>query len=163
MFEKLLKDFPLNSWIDAADTCEFCGRKYAIKITETDKSGKFGNVTWRIYHTLDCPERFNEEEEIIFSPGEYEEGEDFAGWDFRKNTITILGMTFKPLKSRANIGPCLICEKLVVRVPLILFIGQGKLGELDFCFTCAKEKGILDHLVPPKGTIELESKVKVKK
>ena len=52
-----------------------------------------------------------------------------------------------PLKARGNIGPCLACSCLVVGVPLILFIDEGRKGEFDFCFKCASGLGLLEEIV----------------
>jgi len=147
---KRLKDYPQKEWIEAADGCEFCEEKFFVQITDVDGSGNFGSIKWRIYHKEDCPERLEEEEEILVAAEEFKEGEDVAGWEFYEHTIMIKGMTFYPIKSRANIGPCLICGKLVIRVPLILFINEGKKGELDFCFDCTKDRGILNQLTKGK-------------
>ena len=140
---KLLKDYPLNQWIDAADGCEYCGAKYDVNITWVDETGNFGEVLTRIRHSEDCPERYDID--TGFDRGE-NLSHDVAGWTFKKQTISIKGKTFTPLASRSNIGPCLNCEKLVVGCPLLLFIDQGRGGELDFCWSWAKELGILDQL-----------------
>ena len=139
--KKLLKDYPLDEWIEAADGCEFCRAKYQVRITFVDETGTFGDVAYRITHSQDCPERFD-----IMSPGvDTSNGVnvDIAGWTYKKKPITFQDLELYPLESRANIGPCLICDKLVVGVPLILFINEGRGGELNFCFGCAAEKGIL--------------------
>lgn len=39
---KLLKDFPLDAWMDAADCCEYCDAKTAVKVVFVDDSGTFG-------------------------------------------------------------------------------------------------------------------------
>jgi len=71
---------------------------------------------------------------------------DFAGWEFMDKTFRFRGREYYPLKSRANVGPCLNCGRLVVGVPLILFIDEGRGGELDFCFECVEKLGILGGL-----------------
>ena len=151
---KLLKDYPLNEWMDAADGCEFCKAKYQVKITFVDETGNFGDVVTRITHEEDCPERYDQGPD--YSPvhiGDY----DSAGWAYKEKPITFRGLEFYPLEWHANIGPCLICEKLVIRAPLILFIDQGRGGELNFCFGCVEEKGIL------KEALENAPKLKIAK
>jgi len=131
---KLLKDYPQNEWTEAADGCEFCGAKHMVLIDWVDDSGNFGRVAWKIEHEEGCPER-------SFTA---EEGDDIVGWEFMEKPHVLLGKEYYPLSSRANIGPCLECERLVVGIPLILFIDEGRGGELDFCWSCAKELGILN-------------------
>jgi hypothetical protein len=143
MFNRLLRDFPLHEWFEAADGCDICGAKYEVMIVSIDKEGVFGFVKWRITHKPDCPDRFNEEtgEEEAF-----QYGDDVAGWEFMPEPFTIQGKQYNPLKSRANIGPCVNCGRLVIGVPLILFIEKGKKGELDFCFECVKRLGIMEMI-----------------
>ena len=138
--KKLLKDYPLDEWIEAADGCEFCKAKYQVRITSIDPDENVGDVAYRITHAKDCPENYELQ-------GGYDPvlvaSSDVAGWEYSQKPVTFRGMELYPLKSRLNVGPCLLCEKLVIRVPLILFIDQGRGGQLDFCFSCVEEKGIL--------------------
>jgi hypothetical protein len=139
-FHKLLKDYPLNEWFEAADGCEACGAKYKVRVIQL-YSSVFGEVEWAITHKPDCPERFTEdmdEEEVTESDW------DNAGWEFMPNSFTFRGKQYYPLKSRANIGPCLSCGRLIIGVPLILFIDKGRKGELDFCWECVKRLGIME-------------------
>jgi len=133
-FHKLLRDFPLNKWMEAADGCDVCGAKYKVKVTHV-YTGDFGEVEWVITHKPDCPE----------DPGT-ESDWDNAGWQFMPKPFTFHGKLYYPLKSRANIGPCLSCGKLIIGVPLILFINKGQGGTLDFCFNCAKQLSITKML-----------------
>lgn len=140
----MLKDYIKNEWLEAADRCEYCGAKYVTKITWVDETGCVGDVEWRVYHSSECPDLLELDVEAVNPKfiGDF----DVAGWEFMKNTVKVAGKEFTPLKSRANIGPCLNCGKLIVGVTLILFINHGKGGELDFCFPCAKKLGLLDNL-----------------
>lgn len=140
---KLLKDYPRDEWMEAADGCESCGAKYQVKVSWVDDAGIFGDVVARVEHREDCPKRYDEwtGEDV-----ETEEVIDVAGWEYMEEPHTLLGREYYPLKSRANIGPCLECGRLVIGVPLILFIDQGRGGQLDFCFECAEKLGILRAL-----------------
>ena len=147
---KLLRDYPLREWMEAADGCDYCKAKYEARITWVDETGCFGDVEYRISHRQACAERFD-----------METGEDLrdvtnvdiAGWEYHDKPLTLRGphgrgcVELYPLKSRANVGPCLLCGKLVIGVPLILFIDEGRGGQLDFCFGCAESLGILEAMV----------------
>jgi len=137
---KNLKDYLRDEWMEAADGCDLCGAVYQVRVNWVDDTGCFGDIVYRISHTDECPERWESVSE--------EEGEesDYAGWEFMENPFTFKGKQYYPLKSRANIGPCLECGKLIIGVPLILFIDEGKGGELDFCWSCAEKLGILKEL-----------------
>ena len=145
MFRKLLSNYPFRKWIRAADGCEFCGAEYEARVTYVDGSGCYGDVEYKILHRKDCPERFDEEtgEEIDCAESTF----DVAGWEFVSKTFMLNGREFLPLKARANVGPCLNCGRLIISVPLILFIAKGKGGKLDFCFGCAEKMGLLNNLV----------------
>lgn len=151
-----LRDYPRNKWLPGADSCEYCEAPYELQITDVDSSGNFGSVQIRIQHKPGCMEiqeaeglGLNIHESINF---------DLAGWEVLENQPhKILGRTFWPLKSRSNIGPCLNCWKLIARIPLILFIDQGKGGELDFCWKCAEELGILELAIKKAPVIDAHS------
>jgi len=147
-FRKLLRDFPRGVWFEAADGCETCGAKYKVSIIDLDKDGVFGTVEWAITHKADCPERFAEDmDEFIGEGEEFTESDwDSAGWEFMPKPFTFLGKQYYPLKSRANVGPCLECGRLIIGVPLTLFIGKGVKGELDFCWECAEKLGIMEMI-----------------
>ena len=124
-----LVDFPLNTSFDAADECEECGGKLRVTVTYVDLKADYpiGDVLWGCQR---CGAT----------------GEDMVGWQLAEKSVKILGKEFYPIISRINVGPCLNCGKLVIGVPLILFLDKGSKGELDFCFSCAGELGILDQL-----------------
>lgn len=156
---KLLRDYPLNKWIDAADRCESCGARYQVKVTYVDETGSFGDVEWKVDHIPDCPEGLDYDSDII---GIHQEGFDIAGWEYMDKPFTLKARHFYfenlkedlelyPLKSRANVGPCLLCGKLIVRIPLILFIDEGRGGQIDLCGSCAEEMGILKEISQTAG------------
>jgi len=143
MKRKILRDYPIGVWLEAADECESCKSRYEVRIHEVDDSGLFGTVEWRIHHKPDCPE-----------VTEYYEGApvtemssmDIAGWEYMKELFKFNGKEYYPLKGKANVGTCLECGKLIVGVPLILFIEKGRKGSLEFCFECAQRLKILERL-----------------
>lgn len=126
-----LKDFPLNTPFDVADECPGCGGKLRATVTFTDPESDhtFGDVFWECQQCGD-------------------NGRDIVGWKLSETPVKIMGKEFYPITSRANVGPCLNCGKLVIGVPLILFLDQGRNGELDFCFPCAEKLGVLKGLKP---------------
>lgn len=140
--EKLLKDYPQKKWLEAADGCDQCGVKREIKVIWIDETGNFGEIFTRIRHSKDCSERYDIETGMDCGETLLH---DVAGWTFKRKTIRLKGKTFTPLASKSNVGPCLNCGKLTIH-PLILFIDKGRGGELDFCWSCAEELGILNHL-----------------
>ena len=132
-----LKDYPGNKWLPGAGECESCGAPYEVLITYLDEGGDYGTVQIKIQHKKGC---MDEGPYGVFPEPEW------AGWEFTGKTHRLLEREFWPLKVRANVGPCLKCWKLVPETPLILFLDEGRGGELDFCFKCAEELGLLDTL-----------------
>jgi len=141
---KLLKDYPFKTWMPAAGRCEMCAATYVVKIVWVDESGTMGDVEYRVEHEEGCPERYDSETGI--NRGSFGDV-DVAGWEYMDTPMQFRGLELYPLKSRANIGPCLRCERLVLDVPLILFLDEGRGGELDFCWECAEKIGIPKDLV----------------
>lgn len=135
---KLIEEYPFNVWMMAADGCDLCGAKYQVRIVYVDKKNHIGDVEYKINHKPECPDGIE--------VGEAQEGLDVAGWEYMPKPIKFRGKTYYPLKSRANIGPCLECERLVIGAPLILFINEGYGGQLDFCLECAQKLKILEGL-----------------
>ena len=133
---KQLKDYPLKEWMEAADGCDYCKAKAQIMVTWIDESGDFGDVHIQYKHEDDCSIEFGDQ---------FSDNIDVAGWEFSSKILKIAGEEIPTLKSRMNIAPCLSCWKLVVGVPLILWLEDGSV-EMDFCFPCAEKLGILDQL-----------------
>lgn len=137
---KLLKDYARDKWLEAADVCDYCGARYEVKVTSVDDDGFFGEVAYRVSHTKDCTRRYDVETGVDLNA---EVLHDVAGWTFKEKTVAIRDRELLPIASRANIGPCLWCDRLVVQGPVILFIDDGRGGELDFCFGCVKALKLL--------------------
>jgi len=131
---KRLKDYPLNVWQQAADCCEYCGAPYYIQVIFVDESGNYGEVAFKAEHTTDC----------MLEPGD-KVIHDVAGWEFAEKTVGLFGKEWTPIIARANVGPCLNCWQLV-RAPIIMFLQEGKGGELDVCLKCAAELGFFKRL-----------------
>ena len=111
-------------------------------------------------HKPDCPKLWDAYESgdnpWIDYPGEprdepkpVPERIDIAGWEFLDRILTVAGREWPTIRSRSNIGPFLNCWKFIVRVPLILWPGDGEV-EIDFCFRCAAELGVLESLRRPE-------------
>ncbi len=132
-----LKDYPRDEWMYAADFCEVCGARRQVKVKEVHGDGLYGVVEIMERHNPGCPMRFESFPNMR---------SDQAGWEYMSETVKLYGREYTPLKARGNVAPCLGCGKLIVDVPLILFLDEGLGGELDFCFGCAMELGIIDKL-----------------
>ena len=90
---KLLKDYPMNEWIEAADRCESCGVNYEVRVHWVDESGAFGDVEWRVSHKVECPEVT---EYFAGSPVTETSSMDIAGWEFMDEPITLRGEEIYP-------------------------------------------------------------------
>jgi len=118
-----LRDFELNRIYKAADECDECGGEIFYKITRIDPEIPYmGIIEW------ECQKCGMSDMDV-------------AGWKTSDKPIEFMGKQFHPLTERSNIGPCLNCGRLVIGVPLIIFLNEGRKGELDFCFTCVKKNG----------------------
>jgi hypothetical protein len=145
---KLLKDYLLNQWMEAAGECQFCRAPYEARVTWVDETGSFGDVETRIHHNKDCIERYDDEginppDEDVWA------GTDIAGWEFHPEKQVIAGKEYSVFSKTANIAPCLACWRLVVDVPLILWPEDGG-WEAHFCWNCVKELGLDKALIGHK-------------
>lgn len=131
---KRLKDYPVHEWMETADGCIYCGAKHEIMILDVNESGDLGDIKIRRHHEEDC---FDPESEDVF---------DVCGWVFSHSKLHIVGREFPTLRSHLNAVPCLNCWKLIVGVPVILFLENGEY-EADFCDTCIQELGILEMML----------------
>jgi len=147
---KRLKDFSLDTWIEAADTCPMCGGPYMVKVTWVDETGNFGDIMVKAHHRDDCSDIL---EIGPYGPdmGESWDRHDIAGWEYADETVTFAGVEWTPLKAKGNVALCLNCMRFVVGVPIVLYLDEGRKGELDFCDACALDLGILDILVMSRG------------
>ena len=48
---KILKEYPRDEWLEAADECEYCKSKYEVRIHEVDESGCFGTLDLQHSHS----------------------------------------------------------------------------------------------------------------
>jgi len=114
---------------EAADPCEQCGGRIRVDILFVSKHENFGDILW------EC-------EGCGLSDA------DVAGWEYADSNVEIVGRKYLPFKSVANYAPCHGCGKLVIGVPLILFIGKpSPWGEIHFCWTCAEQLEILEKML----------------
>ena len=134
---RFLKDYPRDEWMASADVCDVCGARRLVRVKKVHGDGLYGIVEIMERHNPGCPMRLE---------AYANERSDHAGWEYASETVKLFGREFTPLKARGNVGPCLGCGKLIVGVPLILFLDEGLGGELDFCFNCALELGVIDRL-----------------
>ena len=139
---KLLKDFPRDEWFEAADGCDTCGARYRVKVNHVEEEGDYGEVLVRDAHKPECPLR---SEAAPWGPDSYgvDERLEFAGWEYEDRKVALGGIEWTPINARGDVTICLNCGRLIIDVPLILFIDEGKKGELDFCSGCALELGLI--------------------
>lgn len=128
---KMLKDFPLDEWIQTADkpSLQTLHWLYIIKITWMDQTGTYGTAL------------------IKSSLGEEKDRSTDIGWELssretpimlnEKQKLLFKGKLYRPIIARATVTLCLNCEKLVVK-PHVFSVNNGE-GELHFCDVCTQE------------------------
>jgi DNA-directed RNA polymerase subunit RPC12/RpoP len=131
----MLSDYPRDKWFETADTCDDCGAKYLARVAQLDEDGLFGLVQYVVTHTPDCEVAYDNE-------GLVDTDLVTAGWAFAQEQFTFLGRAYWPLVERAEAFPCLECGRLIVTVPITVFIERGEKGMLTFCPECTLAIGI---------------------
>ena len=140
---KHLGDLPRDTWLEAADGCGLCGARHQVKVCSVE--GLYGEAYVRIIHRPHCPAAYDEAPWGHDGYGVCDRRES-AGWEYCSWRIVLGEREWTPIKDRAGVTLCLSCGRLVVDGLIILFIDEGRGGELDLCPGCALELGVLDGL-----------------
>lgn len=148
---KLLSNYPVNESMQAADGCQYCSAIYSVTVLDVDAETQIGTISSGLIHDPECPDRFEEFEDPYSGDLDVAEAStegiiDIAGWTFHNYSVKVFGGEFPAIASRANVGPCLNCWKLIVSVPLSLFSEEHNY-QLDFCHDCADRLGIFKTLL----------------
>jgi len=138
-----LGDYPRGTWIESADGCDLCGARHQVNVRSV--KGHYGEVDVRMVHRPHCPAAYDE------APGGPDgygacDRQESAGWEYGGRRIVLGEREWTPIAARADVALCLGCGRLVVDGLIILFIDEGRGGELDFCLGCALELGVLENL-----------------
>ena len=141
-FRRLLRDYPRNRWLRSADRCEACGAWYMVRIADLAGEGLYGDVEVAVAHGPDCPE---------LGEGGGDELCMMAGWELGPEPVEFLGREYYPIVARADVVPCLECGRLIVSVPVVVFLSSRN-AELAFCHSCAKKIGVFEFLKRGRGT-----------
>ena len=145
---KHLGDLPRDTWIEAADGCDLCGARHQVKVRSVE--GHYGEADIRIIHRPHCPATYDEDPGGPDGYGVCDRQES-AGWEYGDQKIILGGQEWTPIVARADVALCLGCGRLVVDGLIILFIDEGRGGELDLCPGCALELGVFDNLGRQNG------------
>ena len=145
---RLLGDYPRGTWIEAADGCDVCGARHQVRLLGVE--GPYGEAQVRITHRPHCPAACDEDPE---GPDGYRVRgrRESAGWEYCGQSVVLGGREWTPIAARAGVSLCLGCGRLVVDSLIILFVDEGRGGELDLCLGCALELGVLENLGAPHG------------
>lgn len=140
--KKLISDFPLQRWLDAAK-CDECQTPYMVIFTFIDAKKNVGDIQYKCEHSAGCPQ-------YDFEGSGVEEGSDMAGWEYGKGYMQLNGKIYPGYSSVLNKAPCMECGKMVLDIPLIMW-SNDRLFEVHFCFPCARSNGILDRITANKS------------
>ncbi len=129
------RNYPLNQWMQMGDDCE-CGAPREIRITNVEHDVLF--VTKRAHHVPGC-------HDVVGEFGLVEETANMS-WEFSGKTANFGGVDYPIIWKYANGCPCLRCWRLTDR-PILLFLKEGKHGELAFCKFCVEKYKMLEGFV----------------
>ncbi len=129
------RNYPLNQWMEMGDDCE-CGAPREIRITGLTDDVLF--VTKRVHHVPGCYDSAGESGLI--------EETDMMSWEFNGKTANFGGVDYPVISKYANGCPCLRCCRLT-DTPILLFLKEGRMGELAFCKFCVEKHKMLEGLV----------------
>jgi hypothetical protein len=137
MERRTLEDYRSEGRLTAADVCA-CGGRYEVMLLNLDLEQQTGMARIWGQHRQGCG-ALDEALTCVVQAVCQEEEEQVAGWGWRQESLDLLGVTYPLYAWFLDVMPCLVCWRLIVGVPLLLF---GSQGVLAFCHRCFEARGL---------------------
>ena len=142
---KVLKDYPVNLWLQAADDCTGC--RAPVEIMLLHHSAPTKAIT-RVHHRRGCSTI--ELRKVLDSDVSILKKIISVGWEYPQSlrTLNFRGVKFPIIRTHDEAVPCLICWRIVTSGPIVYFLPQH-LGEglLTFCKFCVEKHKLLEKQV----------------
>jgi len=144
---KVLKDYPINVWLQAADDCNYCRAPVEIILLNREEPAR---AMTRVHHQIGC------------STIELRRGRDLdasvsimkkvisVGWEYPESvrTLNFRGVNLPIIRTYVEALPCLICWRIVTGGPIVYFIPQHRgEGLLTFCKFCVEKNKLLENQI----------------
>ena len=142
---KVLKDYPMNVWLQAADDCTGCRAPVEIMLLHYREPTK---AITRVHHRRGCSTielrrdldaRASILKKIIS-----------VGWEYPKSlrTFNFRGVNISTIRTYVEAVPCLLCWRIVTGGPIVYFIPQYLGGGLlTFCKFCVEKHKLLENQI----------------
>jgi len=142
---KVLKDYPINVWLQAADDCHYCRAPVEIVLLNREEPAR---AMARVHHQIGC------------SAAELRRDEDAGasiqkkmisvGWEYPESlrTLNFRGANLPIIRTHVEAVPCLLCWRIVTGGPIVYFIPQHFGGGLlTFCNFCVERHKLLENQI----------------
>ncbi len=142
---KVLKDYPVNLWLQAADDCTGCRAPVEIILLDREEPAR---AMTRVHHQIGCSTI--ELRRVLDSDVSILKKIISVGWEYPESlsTLDFRGVNFPIIRTHDEAVPCLICWRIVTSGPIVYFIPQHLGGGLlTFCKFCVEKHNLLENQI----------------
>ncbi len=144
---EVLKDYPINVWLQAADDCTGC--RAPVEIILLDRKEPARAIT-RVHHQVGCSAIDLRRGRDLDRSGSIPKKIISVGWEYHEDlrTFNFKGMNLATIRTHVEAVPCLICWRIVTSGPIVYFIPQHLGGGLlSFCKFCVEKHKLLENQI----------------
>ena len=142
---KVLKDYPINVWLQAADDCTDCMAPVEIILLDREEPAR---AMTRVHHRRGCS-TIKLRKDLDVTPSILEKMIS-VGWEYSESlrAFNFRGMNISTIMTHSEAVPCLVCWRIVTGGPIVYFIPQHLGGGLlTFCKFCVEKHKLLEKQV----------------
>ena len=142
---KVLKDYPIKAWLQAADDCNYCRAPVEIILLNREEPAR---AMTRVHHQMACSTI--ELRRDLEASASIIEKKISVGWEYPEDlrTFNFRGVNLPIIRTHVEAVPCLLCWRIITRGPIIYFIAQHlEGGLLSFCKFCVEKHKLLENQI----------------
>ena len=140
---KVLKDYPIDVWLQAADDCPGC--RAPVEMILLDRKEPARAIT-RVHHQVGCSTI--ELRRDMDANASTLQKIISVGWKYPENlrTVNFRGVNLPTIRTHVEAVLCLLCWRIVTSGPIVYFIPQHLGGGLlTFCKFCVEKHKLLEN------------------
>lgn len=140
---KVLKDYPINVWLQAADDCPGCRAPMQMILLDREEPAR---AITRVHHQVGCSTIGRRRD--MDANASILKKIISVGWKYPENlrTVNFMGVTLPTIRTHVEAVLCLFCWRIVTTGPLVYFIPHHLGGGLlTFCKFCVEKHKLLEN------------------
>ena len=142
---KVLKDYPINVWLQAADDCTGCRAPVEIVLLDREEPAR---AMTRVHHQIGC--YMIELRRDLDASASIMKKIISVGWEYPESlrTLNFKEMNLPIIRTHVEAVPCLLCWRIATAGPIVYFIPQHLGGGLlTFCKLCVEKHKLLENQI----------------